>query len=385
MFALGGHFRSAYESIRAQLRRQHLELSAAQGVAELLAGGVALLVAAACLAWMAWRAMSGEVTLGDLALFYQAFTLGQRLLRSLLGNMGQIYYNVLFLGNLFEFLDLEGRVVDPLQPRPAPAASEWNAGLEIRFRNVTFSYPGSGRPALEHLDLDIPAGRTIAIVGANGAGKSTLLKLLCRFYDPQEGKVEVGRIDVRELSLRDLRGLATVLFQQPVHYNASVAENIALGNRGASATSEDIEAAARAAGAHEVIVELPNGYETHLGRWFAGGVELSIGEWQRIALAHALLRRASILVLDDPTSAMDSLAEAHWLRRVAALSSGRTTIIVTHRFTTAMRADLIYVMHRGRIVESGSHDELLAKNGSYAKSWRAPAWAAAPPGPPRCS
>ena len=370
LFGLGGYFRSAYQTLRTRLRQEHLQLTKAQGLAELAASAIALMISAACLAWMGWQAMQGRATLGDLALFYQAFSLGQRLVRSLLGNIGHIYYNILFLGNLFEFLDLKSRVLDPPHPRPAPAITPASKGLGVRFHDVTFCYPGSERVALQELSLAIPAGQIAAIVGANGAGKSTLLKLLCRFHDPQAGRIELEGIDLRDLSLNELRGLMTVLFQEPVHYNATVAENIAVGTPMTAAARADIEAAARAAGAEGLIARLPQGYDTLLGKWFAGGVELSVGEWQRIALARAFLRRAPVIILDEPTSAMDSWAEADWLQRFRSLSAGRTAIIVTHRFTTAMQADVIHVMDNGRVIESGSHGELLRQDGAYAQSWR---------------
>ena len=367
LFGLARHFKAAYQALRARLRHEELRLSRAQGLAELAAGAIALAVSAACVAWVAWRAIHGEATLGDLALFYQAFSQGQRLMRSLLGSVGHVYYNVLFLGNLFAFLDLEPRVTDTARA-VAPAAPR--DGVGIRFRNVTFRYPDSARIALDDLDLEIAPGQVVAIVGANGAGKSTLLKLLCRFYDPQQGRIELGGVDVRELPLETLRARVAVLFQEPVHYNATVAENIALHPSMPAARAE-IEAAARAAGADGIIARLPHGYETVLGKWFEGGVELSTGEWQRLALARAFMRHAPLIILDEPTSAMDSWAETDWLKRFRALAAGRTAMIVTHRFTTAMQADVIHVMSEGRVSEFGTHAQLLQRGGAYARSWRA--------------
>jgi len=369
IFALGGRFRSAYQSLRARLLRDELAIARDHGIADLCASALALLVAGGCLGWVALRVMAGAATLGDLALFYQAFSQGQRLMRSLLGSVGHAYYNVLFLGNLFAFLDLESRVTDVQHPRALSQPDACSTGMRIRFRDVSFQYPGSARTALRDLDLEIPAGEVAAIVGANGAGKSTLIKLLCRFYDPQQGTIELDDIDVRELARGDLHGLITVLFQEPVHYNASVAENIALDAQ--AATDARIEAAARAAGAESLISRLPEGYQTLLGKWFAGGVELSTGEWQRLALARAFMRASRVILLDEPTSAMDSWAEYDWIHRFRALATGRTAIIVTHRFTTAMQADVIYVMDEGRVSEFGSHEELLRRGGSYAQSWRA--------------
>jgi ATP-binding cassette subfamily B protein len=239
----------------------------------------------------------------------------------------------------------------------------------LRFQQVTFCYPGSEQATLQDFSLTIPAGQIVAIVGANGAGKSTLLKLLCRFYDPQAGRILLDGVDLRDLALKDLRRLITVLFQSPVPYQTSAAQNIALGDLAETPSPEEIESAARSAGVHEILARLPQGYETPLGKWFANGTELSAGEWQRLALARAFLRRAQLIVLDEPTSALDSWAEADWFERFRILAKGRTAIVITHRFTIARRADMIHVMDMGRIVESGTHDDLLAREGLYAQSW----------------
>ncbi|HEX5417403.1 MAG TPA: ABC transporter ATP-binding protein [Chloroflexota bacterium] len=367
LFGLGDSFQSVYQALRRRLRGERLSLTRDQSLARLGAGAGALLITGVAMGWMVLQALRGAATLGDLALFYQAFSQGQNLLRALLGNVGEIYSSSLFVGNLFEFLTLQPGVVDP--PCPVPVPSELREG--IRFREVTFRYPDSKRPALAHFDLTIPAGQTVAIVGPNGAGKSTLLKLLCRFYDPDEGQVTLDGVDLRDLSVEELRRRITVLFQFPQPYVASIGENIAVGDLAASPTGAEVEAAARAAGAHEIAMRLPRGYETLLGRLFEDGVELSGGEWQRVALARAFLRRAPIIILDEPTSFMDSWAEIEWLKRFRGLVGGRTAIIITHRFTTARQADLIHVMDGGQIVESGNHDELLASGGVYAQSWLA--------------
>jgi ATP-binding cassette subfamily B protein len=364
LFRLGGHFQKLYQALRQRLRRERLEMAKQQAVAELGASALALMATGGAMAWMIGQALQGRATLGDLALFYQAFQQGQRLMQTLLQNVGQLYANSLFLGNLFEFLALEPRVVDPLHPLPFPNI----LSKGIRFERVTFRYPGSRRLALEDFNLTIRAGQLVALVGPNGAGKSTLLKLLCRFYDPEAGRITLDGIDLRDLSQEELRGRIAVLFQQPVHYNATVAENIALGDLGRGRSAE-VRAAAHAAGADEIIARLPRAYEQLLGNWFESGTELSGGEWQRIALARAFLRQAPIITLDEPTSALDPWAEADWLARFRTLATGRTAIFITHRFTTAMHADIIHVMDRGRIVESGGHEQLLAQGGRYAESW----------------
>jgi ATP-binding cassette, subfamily B, bacterial len=367
IFALGDRFQAAYRSLRARLRGEKLELATGQALAELGAGALAITLTGACMAAMVWRAVRGLITLGDLALFYQAFQQGLRLMRSLLDNVSQLYSNSLFLGNLFEFLALEPTLLSPPSPQPAPVELR----IGIRFRNVTFRYPGSPEPVLRNFTLDIPAGRIVAFVGPNGAGKSTFVKLLCRFYDPDEGRIELDGADLRDLSIEELRRRITVLFQEPVRYNATVSENVALGDTQGSPGAAEIEAAAAAAGAGEIAARLPGGYGNLLGKQFVDGAELSTGEWQRVALARAFLRRSPILILDEPTSAMDPWAEADWIARFRSFAAGRTAILITHRLTTAMRADVIHVMSAGEIVESGTHAELLARGGLYAESWLA--------------
>jgi ATP-binding cassette subfamily B protein len=283
-------------------------------------------------------------------------------MRTLLSGVGQAYYNVLVLGDLFEFLDLRSRVADP----PAPVALPTARAVDLRFDDVTFHYPGTSRMALRNFSLTVKAGEIAAIVGANGAGKSTVLKLACRFYDPQGGRVCIGSIDARDVAVAGVRGAITALFQQSLHYGATVAGNI---DPSGQASRQALEAAVRAAGAEALVDRLPQGYATVLGRWFPEGIELSAGEWQRLALARAFMRASPIVLLDEPTSAMDPWAETEWMSRFRASAQGRAALIVTHRFTTAMQADVIHVMHEGRIVESGRHADLLATGSRYARSW----------------
>jgi len=366
LFDLGPHFQGAFQRVRAQLRSGRLALAKDELMTELTAGLITWGGGLIGMAWMLLRAAGGLARLGDLVLCYQAFQQGQGLLRSLLESAGQIYRSTLFLDNLFKFLALKPKIANAPHPLPAPLSVKQG----IRFEGVMFCYPGNERPALEDFTLCLEAGQVTAIVGHNGSGKSTLIKLLCRFYDPQEGRIMLDGVDLRELEISALRRQITVLFQEPVHYHTTAAENIALGSRADAADGGRIAAAARAAGADAMIRRLPQGYETVLGKWF-GGAELSVGEWQQMALARAFFRDAAVIVLDEPTSAMDSWAEAEWLGRLRGLAAGHTMLIITHRFTTAMHADIIHVMAEGRIIESGAHAELAAAGGHYAESWRA--------------
>lgn len=364
LFNLGPYFRDLFTDLRSRLRQERVRLVRNEAVAAAVAALIGLASMAAALAWMGFRASRGFLTMGDLALFVQAFFQGQRMMRALLSNAGEIYRNVMFLENLFEFLSLKPNIGEPDQPRPHPGLHQ-----AIDLQDVTFFYPGSERAALDHFRLQIPAGRITALVGENGAGKTTLIKLLCRFYDPSAGQVLLDKLDIRGFSLAELRRRITVLFQEPVHYHDTVFNNIAFGDIDRQTDLLDIEAAAKASGADAPVARLPLAYQTVLGKWF-GGAELSGGEWQRLALARAFLRRAELIILDEPTSSMDSWAEADWLSRFRKLVAGRTALIITHRFTTAMQADVIHVMDKGRVIESGSHEQLLAAGGRYATSWR---------------
>ena len=365
IFSLGDFFSSAHQRILEMLRVGSLRLLRTEKLSQLWAVLLSLVLAGAALGWMVWRAMVGQASLGDIAFFYQAFNQGQGLMRSVLQQAGQLYGNVLFLSDLHRFMSLEPQIVDP--PEPKLPRSRLSEG--ICFDNVSFSYPGTQRPVLDGFSLEIPAGKMVAIVGVNGAGKTTLIKLLCRLYDPHGGRIMLDDTDIREFSVAAYRGCISVLFQQPARYDATVAQNIAFGNWAKEESREEIIAAAKAAGAHQFISRLPSGYDTLLGKRFRGGHELSVGEWQRLCLARAILRDAPLILLDEPTAAMDAWSEANWLTRFREHTIGRTVLLITHRFTTAMRADLIYVMDAGSIVEQGSHETLLAGSGKYAASW----------------
>ena len=365
LFDLGTYHRKAFEKLRESLREGRLRLVRQGAVTELVAGVLAWGGSLAGLGWMLHRTLAGKAGLGDLLLCFQAFQQCQILLRSLLEGAGKIYRSLLFVENLDDYLGLEPAILSGMSGEPGLPVKD-----AIRFEKVSFTYPGGFHRALDGFDLEIPKGKVVALVGHNGAGKSTLIKLLCRFYDPDAGRILLDGVDLREMDQAALRRQITVLFQDPVHYHASVRENIAFADLDGLSDENRLRQAAHDAGALEPIERLPGGFEALLGKWF-GGAELSGGEWQRIALARAFFRRASLIILDEPTSSMDSWAEQDWLGRFRTLTAGRTALMITHRFTTAMHADIIHVLDKGRVVESGTHTELVALAGAYASSWTA--------------
>ncbi len=366
LFDLGAHFKPAHNALRSQLRTEQLSIRKQGLIGQTIASLISLLVVALVMGWVILQALRGVFNLGDLAMFWQALNQARGLIGNLSNGVDRIYRNLLFLEDLFAFLDLEPQLKEPAEPVTTPPGLQ--QGIEVK--GVTFSYPDSELTALKDFDLTIPSGQIVAIVGENGAGKSTLLKLLCRFYDPQAGSITWDGVDLREMSQSDLRRRITVLFQQPFPYQDSALNNIRFGDLAGQPSQAQVEAAVLAGGARPIIDKLPDGLATMLGKLF-GNAELSVGEWQRVALARAFIRQADLVILDEPTSAMDSWAENEWMSRFRGLVDGRTAVIITHRFTTAMQADIIHVMVESRIVESGSHAELVALGGRYAQSWRA--------------
>ncbi len=363
LYGLGPEFGRAYQSLRRSWREARLRLDGSESVSQIAVAVFAVAISAAVAVWMTIRTVRGELTGGELAMFAQAYYQGQRLTRSMLQSAGQVWASSLFLDNLFAFLAVEPAVRDPDRPLPPPAETP----PSIRLSAVAFRYPGAQHAVFTDLDLEVPSGTTAALLGVNGAGKTTLAKLLCRFYDPDSGKVEIGGVDLRRLRLGDSRGLVSALFQEPVRYSESVRRNITVGRP--APDEAGLCRAVELAEASALVARLSNGLDTELGTWFSGGVEISVGEWHRLALARALARTAPVLILDEPTAAMDSWAEARWRAHLGELGRNRTVVLITHRLTTAMHADSIHVMEAGRIVESGTHAELIAAGGSYQAAW----------------
>ncbi|MEZ4861080.1 MAG: ABC transporter ATP-binding protein [Caldilineaceae bacterium] len=336
---------------------------------------VVLLIFSALGAGLVWiyailQAMLGRITIGELTLLIQAVERVRTDLGDLFRRGGAYYEHSLFVGIFFGFLDLAADAVDgALAQRATTERRSFPAPIQhgIEFRNVSFRYPGAERLVLKNVSCCIPVGASVAVVGKNGAGKTTLVKLLARFYDPTEGVILLDGHDLRDYDVQALRQRMGVIFQDFVRYHLTAKENIGLGELAHSDDLERIIEAAAKGGAVPVIERLPSQYETFLGKTFEAGVDLSGGEWQKLALSRAFMRDAQILVLDEPTAALDALAESEVYQRFAELTAEKTTIFISHRFSTVRMAQQILVLEDGQLIEKGTHRELMDHQGQYAK------------------
>jgi ATP-binding cassette subfamily B protein len=366
-FGLGRLFRERYGGLRMSLRSATLAVSRSRASWAVLTQGLVTAAVFGSFAVIALMAARGELSIGDLVVFFAGFQLCIGYTQSIFSSLNALYEDQLFLRNLFEFLDLEPGGAVPAEPRPAVFEGE------IRFEDVSFAYPRAAVPALRRVGLSLRRGEVIALVGENGAGKSTFVKLLTRLYDPSSGRITVDGVDLRETDPAAWRRQTAVLSQDYVRYHLSARENIWLGDIDLPPGSPRVEEAARQASADAVIGRLPDAYSALLGKMFRDGHDLSTGEWQKVALARAFFRDAGIVILDEPASSLDALAEAEVFDRFRELVRGRTAVLVSHRFSTVLLADRIYVFHRGEVVEEGTHAELMAKGGRYAEMFLAQA------------
>ena len=314
-------------------------------------------------AYIAWRTLRGEFTIGDLTFLSGAFRRLRTLLEGLLISFSQVAGQALYLDDLFSFFTIEPEIVSPENPLPFPSP----ISKGFTFENAGFQYPGAERWAVRNLNFTLRAGEVLALVGENGAGKTTLVKLLARLYDPDEGRILLDGHDLREYDLGQLRANIGVIFQDFVRFQMTAAENIAVGQIDAHDDRPRIIAAAESSMADPMIRRLPNGYDQLIGKRFRTGVELSGGEWQKLAIGRAYMRDAQVLILDEPTAALDARAEFEVFQRFKELSHGKTAVLISHRFSSVRMADRILVLAEGRVEAEGTHDELLALSPRYAE------------------
>ncbi|MCU1294083.1 MAG: transporter related [Bryobacterales bacterium] len=309
------------------------------------------------------RALAGTLSVGDLTLMVGAFSRARNIMESLVSGLVGISEQALFIRDLFEFFETAPTIVSA--PNSIPAPRPIREGFE--FQRVSFAYPGSDRPVLKQVDFRFFPGERIALVGENGAGKTTLVKLLARLYDPSEGRILLDGVDLREYQVEDLRNEIGVIFQDYMRYDMLAGENIGFGRIDVLDDQERINRSAEKSLAAAVVGALPEGYRQMLGRRFEGGVDLSTGQWQKVSLARAYMRDAQILILDEPTASLDARAEFEVYQRFADLTTGKMAVLISHRFSTVRMADRILVLEHGRIVEQGSHRQLVALGGKYSE------------------
>lgn len=309
----------------------------------------------------------GETSLGDMVVFFSGFQMCIGYIQSFFNSLNALYEDNLFLTNFFDFLDLKPEISPPDNPVPLPGQIEHG----IIVSGLSFTYPGTNKEVLSNISFQLPKGSVTAFVGENGAGKSSLIKLLCRLYLPDKGQILVDGIDLSHVHPDEWRKKISAVFQDYIHYQLSVLENIWIADTHHEPSPTRLDEAAHKSGADKVIQSFPRGYETMLGRFFSQGAELSIGQWQKIALARAFYREAEIVILDEPASSLDALAEAEIFSRFQRIIEGKTAILISHRFSTIMMADNIYVLKEGKIIEEGNHHQLLSKDGLYSEMFHA--------------
>ena len=370
LFGLGASLLERYRRARADLYRQERRILGVEvrglGLLGLLsvAGTVAIWI------WAAADAVTGALALGTLVLVFQAADKARAQLQDAARGAGMLVESRLHAQSYFDFIDLDpGDYAGSLRPAGRVAApSSVTRGIELT--DVSFEYPGTERPVLRNLDLRLRAGERVAIVGENGAGKTTLVKLLTRLYDPTAGKIELDGVDYRDYDTGGLRKLFGVAFQDHVEFHLTARENVGFGDIERLDDTEAIMDAVRSAAAQEMVEQLPSGLDTMLGRTLGEGTDLSGGQWQKLALARAFFRDGAVMILDEPTAALDARAEHELFEHILAESRGHTTIIISHRFSTVRSADRILVLHEGEIVEDGDHAGLMKRNGRYAEMFR---------------
>ena len=366
VFGFGSRLMQRYGDYRKVLRDGLRKISAQGARKQFVTETAASIAGYGSLALIVSSAARGSVSLGELVMYFGAFQVAMSSLRPTLGGIAELYENNLFLSTLYEFLAVPRSVPEPAAPKPMPMP--WCQGVAVE--RLSFRYPGTEHLVLDGVDLAIRPGEIVALVGRNGSGKTTLTKLLCRLYDPVGGRIAIDGIDVRDFATQDLRRQISVIYQDFGRYHMSARENIALGCPDMATSDPAVVAAAQWAGIHDEIVRLPRGYDTVMSRTLADGEEFSIGQWQKLALARAFVRRTQLIILDEPTSSLDAAAEFAFFEKFRDMARGRSALIISHRFSTVRLADRVYVLEGGRVIEQGNHDDLVARGGLYAQLYR---------------
>jgi ATP-binding cassette, subfamily B, bacterial len=362
LFGLNKFFTNRFQALANQIYLEDVTLSRSKLIVGGLLGVIGTLGYYGAYVYVIWRTLHGAYNIGQFGFLTTAIQQASSNLQQVFSTASGIADQALFLTDLIAFFDMKPTVISNPDGHPAPAKIQ--RGFE--FRNVSFNYPGTNRTVLKNFNLTLSPGERIALIGENGQGKTTVVKLITRLYDPTEGQILLDGIDLREYNLEDLHRNIGVIFQDFMRFEMTARENIAVGRVDQPYQDSDIEVAAHKSLADTVVTKLAGGYDQMLGRRFEGGVELSGGEWQKIALARAYLRDAQLLILDEPTAALDARSELEVFERFAELTLGKMALLISHRFSTVRMADRIVVLSGGRLIEEGTHQQLIEKNGLYA-------------------
>ena len=363
LFGLYKFFTNKFETLAHQIYVEDVALSRSKLIVGGMLGVIGTLGYYSAYIYVIWRTLGGSYNIGKFTFLTTSIQQASSNLQQVFSTVSGIADQALFLTDLIAFFEMEPTVQSKLDGRKMPVPIQ--RGFE--FRNVSFAYPGTTRTVLHNFNLTLSPGERIALIGENGQGKTTVVKLITRLYDPTEGQILLDGVDLRDYELEDLHRHIGVIFQDFMRFEMTARENIAVGRVDQPHTQDDLESAAHKSLADEVVGKLGGGYDQMLGRRFEGGVELSGGEWQKIALARAYLRDAQLLILDEPTAALDARSELEVFERFAELTLGKMALLISHRFSTVRMADRIVVLSGGRLIEEGNHEELMRKGGLYAE------------------
>jgi ATP-binding cassette subfamily B protein len=363
LFGLKDFLLTRFTGLSDEIYRENVALSRRKLIAGSMLSVIGTMGYYSAYVFVIWRTVNGALSIGTLTFLAGAILQASSNIQQIFSTLAGIADQALFLTDLLAFFAMQPAIRS--KPNALPAPRPMVRGFE--FRNVSFSYPGNSRLILNRLNFQLRPGERVALIGENGQGKTTIVKLITRLYDPSEGQILLDGIDLREYEIEDLHREMGVIFQDFMRYEMTARENIAVGRVEEIDNLELLETAARKSMADDIVGRLPQGYEQMLGRRFDHGVDLSGGEWQKVALARAYLRDAQLLILDEPTAALDARSEFEVFRRFSELTAGKTALFISHRFSTVRMADRIVVLDNGSIVEEGSHDQLASLGGRYAE------------------